>query len=179
MLRELDPKFARRLDLNFVFQAPSISRLSSLIYGIINPSQQRARASSSEELELTIFVDKYTSNFPSRPQTLKPRNSDGDVVLLTGTTGGFGCNILAHLSLDPSVKKVYAFNRQSGIPIMRQIQTMERQGLLEECMRCPKFRLVEGDLGQPKFGLSSELFAEVDLVPNMLHVCSIDNIRLI
>ncbi len=115
----------------------------------------------TKEQELLSLVAKYTSKFPSRSQDLRSRDSGRDVVLLTGTTGGVGCNVLAHLSVDPSVKKVYAFNRRSGSPLSRQYQTMERQGLLEECLRNPKFHLVEGDLAQPSLGLKHDLYNEV------------------
>ena len=149
------------MDLNFVLQAPSVSRLAMTVYNAIHPSSSNAQSNMQQEQDVQKLIDKYTSSFPLRPQELKTRNTSGDIILLTGTTGGLGCNILAHLSMDPSVKKIFAFNRPSHTPILRQIHTMERQGLLDECMRSPKFQLIEGDLSKPALGLNPETFNEV------------------
>ena len=140
---------------NFVFEAPSITRLADLLFRDIHSSSVPALEERSNEKEMFHLLEKYTSNLPTRPHDMMEDERSGDVILLTGTTGGFGCNILAHLSLDTSVKKVYALNRHSASDgvIQRQIATMNKLGLLEDCLHCPKFHLLEGDLSQPTLGL--------------------------
>ena len=162
-LREVDSKATRNLDPNFVFHEPSITRLANLIYNTIHPSASPVKTGDSRVKKLLSTIEKHTASFSSRPKDLIDRHEDGDVILLTGTTGGLGCNILAHLSLDPSVKKVYALNRSSGSGslIKRQVDAMDKQGLLEECLRSPKFNLLEGDLSRPAFGLNPEVFETV------------------
>lgn len=116
--------------------------------------------------ELQKAVARHTSNFPSRPPLLRSRSNGGDVVLVTGTTGGFGCHILAQLSQDPTVRKVYAFNRPSEDMVARQLYAMQKQGLLEECLRHPKFELLEGDLRRPDFGLDPATYDRVRIFLN-------------
>lgn len=110
---------------------------------------------------LRLLVTKYTIAFPHRPIVLHPRKDDGDVVLVTGTTGMFGCHILAQLSLDPSVRLVYALNRASNGLVERHLESIKLQGLLAECLTSPKFRIIGTDISQPNLGLSPELYEEV------------------
>ena len=110
---------------------------------------------------LRSYLQKYTANFPSRPTELHPRTAAGDVVLVTGTTGMFGCHILAQLSLDPSVRLVYALNRASTGLVERHLESIKSQGLLAECLTSPKFRIIGTDISQPNLGLSPELYEEV------------------
>lgn len=114
--------------------------------------------------ELQATVAKFINDFPSRPTFLLPRPGDGDVVFVTGTTGGYGCNILAQLSRDSTVKKIYAFNRSYDDIVPRQLFAMQKQGLLEDCMRAAKFEMVEGDLSHPHFGLNPEVYEKVNFV---------------
>ncbi|KAK0216124.1 putative polyketide synthase [Armillaria fumosa] len=62
------------------------------------------------------MVQTYSKDFPpvSKIRTTSPT---GKVVLVTGTTGGLGCHILANLIFDPDVLHIYAVNRPGDIPI--------------------------------------------------------------
>lgn len=110
---------------------------------------------------LKLLYKKYTANIPSRPVDLHPRTAAGDVVLVTGTTGMFGCHILAQLTLDPAVKLVYALNRASDGLVERHLEALKSHGLLGECLSSPKFRIIGTDITQPKLGLSQDLYEEV------------------
>ncbi|TCD63425.1 putative NRPS-like protein biosynthetic cluster [Steccherinum ochraceum] len=151
-LRASQPGTDVDLPSNFVFQAPSIAAMSKTMLQIVNQAADKP-SDAARTSELQEMVAKFTFAFPQRPANLVRRPDDGDVVFVTGTTGGFGCNILAQLSHDPSVKKIYAVNRPSKDPVLRQVNAMEKQGLLEDCLRNAKFELVEGDLSLPNFGL--------------------------
>lgn len=133
-------------------------------------SSENAQTDDGRVSELQAMVAKYASNFSSRPSLLRPRPDYGDVVFVTGTTGGFGCNILAQLSRDDAVRKVYAFNRPSQGTILRQMQVIQKQGLLEDCLRKPKFELIEGDLTQPYFGLEPDVYETLlNSVTHIIH----------
>lgn len=43
----------------------------------------------------------------------------------------------------------------------RQVKALQDRGVLEDCLRCPKFQLVEADLSKPLLGLHADLYAEV------------------
>lgn len=113
--------------------------------------------------DMLSLLRSHTTSFPERPHRLRGRVLTGDVILLTGTTGGFGSNILGQLSLDPSVKKIYALNRRSPRETLpsRQLKALEQRGVLETCLAVPKFQLLEADLSQPNLGLSRVLYEEV------------------
>ena len=117
----------------------------------------------SQSQTLSSLLSKLTASFPTRPYPLGQRTKGGDVVLLTGTTGGFGSNILGRLCLDTSVVKIYALNRRSHTDELafRQRKAMEQRGIPEECISSPKFELVEGDLSQSDLGLNPAQYAEV------------------
>lgn len=120
--------------------------------------------------ELQDTVKRFTSSFPARPANLRPRpTSSGDVVLLTGTTGGLGANLLAHFTTDPTVSKIFAFNRPSGNVVQRQVDAFSKHGVVEDCLRCPKYHLIEGDLTKPFFGLDEITFIQVR------HLCLIQS----
>ncbi|KAH8101719.1 acetyl-CoA synthetase-like protein, partial [Cristinia sonorae] len=160
-LRPIDGA-ADRLPSNFVFKAPTVAGMTNLLLQFIHPSTETPNE-DARITELLKTVAKFTTDFPSRPDTarLRHRTDDGDTVFVTGTTGGFGCNILAQLTHDPTVKKIYAFNRPSEDIIQRQLYAMQKQGLLEECMRASKFEMIEGDLARPYFGLDPEVYEKL------------------
>ena len=85
------------------------------------------------------------------------------VILVTGTTGSFGCNILAQLCLDPDVKWIYALNRASPRAELkeRQDKALKQRDVFDVCLRYPKYQLLEADLSQPLLGLSAEVYTEV------------------
>lgn len=160
-----DAEAADRLPSDFVFRAPTVADMTRLLVQTFDSSTDNlkdvARVSA-----LQAAVSKYTYEFPLRPKSLVKRPNTGDVVLVTGTTGGFGCNILAQLSHDPTVTKVYALNRPSDDTVQRQVHAMQKQGLLEDCLRAPKFEMVEGDLSKHHLGLEEAVYEKVDALPN-------------
>lgn len=107
---------------------------------------------------------RYTTTIPRKHSGVPVRNRmPGDIVLVTGTTGSFGCNILAQLCLDPDVKWIYALNRASPRVDLteRQVTALKQRGVLDDCLRYPKYQLLEADLSQTLLGLSTELYTEV------------------
>lgn len=88
----------------------------------------------------------------------------GDVVLLTGSVGAFGCNILAQLVSMETVTKIYAVNRSSrqGIPLFsRQIDALRDHGFHADALLHPKVVLVECDLTLPTLGITPSVLEEV------------------
>ncbi|KAF4610126.1 hypothetical protein D9613_010407 [Agrocybe pediades] len=93
---------------------------------------------------------------------IKPAPGSAEVVLVTGTTGTLGSNLLAKLLQDPAVSKVYAFNRPGAsgeTSHVRHRTAFARQGLSLPLLVSPKLVLLEGDLTKENFGLSSAEYA--------------------
>ncbi len=113
------------------------------------------------------MVEKYTSNFRSHTSSSPKNQIDGDVVLLTGSTGALGANILAKLAESPDVFRVYAFNRKAadGTSLyQRQATALADRGLDAGILGGGRVVLVEGDLGEAGLGINQELYQEVSYI---------------
>ncbi|KAH9848670.1 acetyl-CoA synthetase-like protein [Lenzites betulinus] len=160
-IRETDAKAATRAPADLVFQNPTISGLANAILNLIRCSDGETQQARTPQ-DLLKYVEKYSANLPARPANLVDRPpSDTDVVLITGTTGGFGCDALEHLLRDESVKRVYAFNRKGSKALERQHAQFQARGLDESLLDTPKFKMVEGVLHEPGFGIEATLLDEV------------------
>ncbi|CAL1709825.1 unnamed protein product [Somion occarium] len=166
-----DLNASRKLSPNFVYQAPTIVGLTQLVLNVLKaPANGDADPTAARIRELQDAVKRLTQSFPARPTNLRERSEAGDVILLTGTSGGLGCNMLAHMTKDPTVRKVYAFNRPSDRAVERQVDAFVKQGVLADSLRRPKYQLVEGDLSKPFFGLDAALYEEIrDSVTHIIH----------
>lgn len=106
------------------------------------------------------MVEKYVKDLPVHTGTRQP---DGEVVLLTGSTGGFGCHVLAKLVENGTIKRVYAINRPSSDFDLRERQrrALLDQGLNLSIIDKSKVVLLEADLNVAKFGLDENVYHQV------------------
>ncbi|KAI0759234.1 male sterility protein-domain-containing protein [Trametes elegans] len=169
-IRDSDPSAVKRLPMNLVFKAPTISALTNIVHAVMNDVDADATMSHTPH-DLWKYVEKYSAGFPSRPTNLVDRPASAkEVGLITGTTGGFGCDALEHLLRDDSIERVYAFNRKGSDAVARQHAQFRLRGLDEALLDTPKFRLVEAVLHEPDFGVTPELLDEVRRsVTHILH----------
>ncbi|KAH9847100.1 acetyl-CoA synthetase-like protein [Lenzites betulinus] len=168
-VREADASAAKRLPPNLVFKAPTISGLTQLVFTAINNGESLDDSSLTPQ-SLWKFVGKYSANFPLRPANLVERPTSKEVVLITGTTGGFGCDALEHLLLDGDVERVYAFNRKGSKALERQYAQFRARGLNEKLLDSPKFQLVEVALHEPDFDIKPRLLEEIrNSVTHIIH----------
>ncbi|KAI0808043.1 acetyl-CoA synthetase-like protein [Fomes fomentarius] len=153
-LRESSPSNADLLPMDIVFKSPSIDALSDVILGGFP-------AGEPSTVDLLALADEYSSGLPPRPSTLRRREQGKDVVLITGTTRGFGCDVLEHLLRDETIETVYAFNRRNSEAMARQRDRFRERGLQVELLDLPKFRMVEVDLELPGFAIDPKLLDEI------------------
>lgn len=149
----------RVIPSSFVYQHPTISSLASYIMSLIEgPKVSNGVDPSSAKIDtMHALVRKYTVDFR---QHIASRPSDGEVVLVTGTTGWLGSLILAEL-LQSDVKRVYAVNRKGSSLLQRQSDAFTERGLDSKLMQSEKLRLLEADLTMDKLGLDDQNFEEV------------------
>ncbi|KAM5532280.1 hypothetical protein V8D89_014038 [Ganoderma adspersum] len=167
-LREHSPALAKRLHMSVVYQAPTITALTEAVLRAVHDDGTLSTASSAEDL--IRIAEQYSSDLPARPAHLRPRQNDKDVVLITGTTGGFGCDVLEHLLRDERVEKVYAFNRPGSQAMERQFTRFRERALDESLLFTPKFRMIEAALDTPGFGIESQLLSEIrDSLTHIMH----------
>ena len=159
-VRETSPDMTAHLPMNLVFKAPSINALSNTVYRIMH-GQTKPTTKAVTPQDLIDMAAKYSGNLPARPTELRRRQQTQDTIVITGTTGGFGCDILEHLLLDEGVEMVYAFNRLNSRAMERQRASFRRRGLNETLLDFPKVRMVEAILDAPDFGLEADLLDKV------------------
>ena len=164
-IRKESPAAARRVQANVVFQAPTVTALTEAVLRAVDNASIPATGVNTPE-DLVRIAEQYATNLPSRPSSLRSRKVGKDVVLITGTTGGFGCDVLEHLLRNDDVAKVYALNRAGTRALDRQHARFRERGLDESLLSSPKFVMVEGTLDAPDFGLLPELLHEV-LLPSL------------
>ncbi|KAI5120323.1 hypothetical protein M0805_000383 [Coniferiporia weirii] len=135
-----------------------------------------------EPLVLEELVKKYTAGLPSfTPSDFStfpyskgaPEQRKEVVVLLSGSTGTFGSNILAELTTSTFVKYVYAVSRPSatGVTVYeRHAQAYKREGLDEALLQSPKVRLLDGDFSIKGFGMDPGMFTRLESsVTHIIH----------
>ncbi|KAF8898071.1 hypothetical protein CPB84DRAFT_1748077 [Gymnopilus junonius] len=86
--------------------------------------------------------------------------SDKDIILVTGTTGTLGSNILSQLLQNDDVELVYALNRPSKAgtsTLQRQKDIFATQGLPLSLLDSSKLVLLEGDLRVDNFNLPHDV----------------------
>ena len=160
-IRDYSALAAKRLPINVVYQFPTIVSLTDAISRAVHGSFPATPDGVSTTDHLIRLSRLYSSDLPARPAQLVPRHRGRDVVLVTGTTGGFGCDMLEHLLQDEDVHVVYAFNRK-GVPLMeRHVARFRERDLDEDLLLSPKLKLIESELDVPSFGVDPLLLDEV------------------
>lgn len=191
-LRAAHPSAGRALGskMDLVYENPSIERLVSRVTEAVRehpepkddsrlyvngetPAHASPNGSAKAEVsrvdEMLRTVEEYSANFPLRSLGEGARTRDGrDVVLLTGTTSGLGTDLLAHLLADPSVARVYTFNRHLPDRDVVEVQrtSFRDRGLDEGLLSAERWVSVEGEGDRPGFGINPELFEEVSRDPS-------------
>ncbi|CCL98029.1 uncharacterized protein FIBRA_00022 [Fibroporia radiculosa] len=131
------------------------------------------------------MATRYSHDFPIRRRDVcvaaassTAGGTSGDVILLTGTTGNLGCYLVDALVSSPEVARIYALNRaaRDGTPLRRrQAAAMIERGLDANVLASPKLLLLEGNITDPSWGLSQDLFQEMHgsvthIIHNAWHV---------
>jgi len=113
------------------------------------------------------MLAKYApdAKLASSPVPLPSMQPEAEVVLITGTTGTLGSNVLSHLLQNTDIKTVYAVNRtQRGVSLFdRHCTSFSRQGLDVSLLDSTKLVLLEADLTVDDLGLTADVAQEVCL----------------
>ncbi|KAH6670910.1 hypothetical protein F5X68DRAFT_175463 [Plectosphaerella plurivora] len=151
----------------------------STIYG--NPTPRRlaryilSSANSSDDADARVIsamqqlLDKYSQDFtPGTTVGKTPRFRDAQTVVLTGSTGTFGCYLLHDLLQDPTVSRVICLNRSEGGGRQRQPTLMAARGLTTDlAVKAEFFRI---DVTKPDLGLApSALETILESADHIIH----------
>lgn len=163
-----------KIHANTVYEYPTIRSLSTYIFSTIS-NLESLNASDTDPLqknvdEMKALVEHYSQFFsPERPHTMVPSTKyEGDVVLITGSTGALGANVLAKLHQMSNIALIYAFNRKSistQTLLSRQQSALASQGFdPNPIVSSTKVILVEGNLDEKGFGIDEALLNRVCLI---------------
>lgn len=172
-LRATSKSSTREIPINFVYNNPTVSRLASFVYAVTNSGYSRTENRSAAVQAMQDMLNKYTHRFSLHAPVAEQDNfATGDVVLLTGTTGGLGSALLTQLVAIPEVTKIYALNRKGSTALReRQRDVLSDRGYdADGIIGSSKVVLLEADLTQSTFGLPDTTCKEVSI---SLSVCGV------
>ncbi|KAF8953018.1 putative aminoadipate reductase [Flammula alnicola] len=154
---------------NTVYSHPTIAALADFLVNLVTDPHATHTATSRIDL-IEEMIRKYS--FVQRDiDTVKDsgirRNgptADGAVVLLTGSTGNLGSQVLEALLRDSRIAKVYGLNRPSSSSVSLEERHLERfrdKGLDESLLKSSKFIALESALSQWDLNLPPSLYDTV------------------
>ncbi|SJL10486.1 uncharacterized protein ARMOST_13872 [Armillaria ostoyae] len=175
-LRTTQPEKAKLINPNFIYDHPTITALAEFVSDSVDIQKSDIRCSRLKNIQ--AMLDRHASSFSravvprQSPLALLP--SRGDVILITGTTGGLGAATLAKLACSGSVHKIFAINRSAkdGCNLMeRQGKALESRGYDPAIASLSKVALIEADLTEPGFGIETSIEKEIrDSVTHIIHI---------
>jgi hypothetical protein len=149
-----------------IYNNPSIERLAAFLVAIVaDPDNFVLTSSRTEAIEL--MITKYSDGL-STPiaagKKVAGQGKEDRVVLLTGSTGNLGSQILHSLLRNPKVKKVYTLNRPSSTSKSIQERHIHRfldRGLDSSLLSTDRLVFLEGEASHRNLGLKTEVYEEV------------------
>lgn len=155
-----------------IYNFPTVASLGKSVSELVNGNIAAPKNIKERARQLSTLVQRYTAQFPNHVGTLPLPGKE--VVLVTGTTGSLGINVLNNLISLDAVQKVYVFNRNShsgGHSRDRHIQATRLQGLDESLMDSPKIVFFEGDITLVNMGLPEDVIRELrSTLTSILHL---------
>ncbi|KIK64285.1 hypothetical protein GYMLUDRAFT_94733 [Collybiopsis luxurians FD-317 M1] len=155
---------AREVTQGLVYTYPSINSLTKAILEIYNPSSDSSAKNTHTKL-IEEMIEKYSQGLDVPPPCPKiPFNNENHHVLLTGSTGNIGAELLVGLVLTDSVHRVYALNRpsSSGLSIIdRHRARFEDKGLDDSILYSPKIVFLESEIFDDHLGVPQGVLHEL------------------
>ncbi|KAI0003481.1 acetyl-CoA synthetase-like protein [Xylariaceae sp. FL0662B] len=141
-----------------VYMHPSIRSLSHAILSRVNPKPGSTYSSSStvrsRVQKMEDMVKKYTRDIPPL-QNRDTQRQSGFHVILTGSTGSFGIQVLVKLLSDSNVQKIYCLDR--SVNAQERIANALSSWHSPPTVDPSRVSFHQADYSRPDFGLSSSL----------------------
>ena len=155
---------AERVSQNFVYEHPTLQELAGAIVSLVTEGASFQHRDPTAAVK--AMVETYSSHLPKPIYTSDNTASLSISVLLTGSTGGLGSELLSSLLANDVVTRVYALNRKGG----KRVRERQSIGFSERAidlflLDSPKLVLFEGDIEADNFGLERTSFDEVVVKP--------------
>lgn len=145
---------------NTVYSYPTVDLLASYLVELVNTSEGRSEDTSAPVVDLVQSRVDAIERMIAKYGVPK-----GKVVLVTGSTGNLGSQILAGLLKDERVEKVYALNRPAAAGkslLQRHVDRFADRGLDVSLLSGKsKVVFVETELAKERLGLEERVYDEV------------------
>ncbi|KAL1710425.1 hypothetical protein EV121DRAFT_192955 [Schizophyllum commune] len=171
---------ATKIRQNVVYEHPSVEKLAMLVSNLAkgDMGMTDSHATSAKEAIIAMAA-KHSEGLPGYvDSSTLPKYVVADaakaptlpaIVLMTGTTGNLGADILAQLLQNQRVTRVYTIDRAgSGPAAYRQRSRFEDKGLDVGLLESAKLVTLEGDVSAENLGQSDAVYAEMLNTINMI-----------
>ncbi len=151
---------ARRITYSTIYNNASISKLARFIVGTIADPNHLESGS-----ERTTAIENMIQKYMNTRSVVVPTAT----VLITGTTGSLGSQLLDALLRNQRVRKVYALNRSHGGATSLKQRHEERfldKGFDLALLSDNRLVSLEGDTSREDLGLQTKIFEEVFVIPS-------------
>ncbi|KAG6827401.1 putative NRPS-like protein biosynthetic cluster [Tricholoma furcatifolium] len=163
---------ALRLTQNLVYSYPTVQKLAAHIIALSTADRGSLTVIDSDRrAQIEGMIDTYSVGLDGPSQSTSLLRTSPAVVLLTGSTGNLGSEILAALLEDARVEHVYAFNRPSQETFLveqRQLNVFNKRGLKAELLSSDKVSYLSGDATQANLGLDEEQYCLLSRSVNVI-----------
>ncbi|AEO67434.1 e1d19424-68e3-4b8d-b354-183af06ce9e3 [Thermothielavioides terrestris] len=157
---------ASALATRVIYGHPTARRLAEYLFSVVNKDSQDATTGEAEQEDhaMEAILQKYTRDMPPAREDKPPPADEGQVIVITGTTGALGSYMLDLALSSPRVKKVICLNRSDDAET-RQSKGNAERGLSTDFS---KAEFLRADMSRSDLGLGREtydrLLGEVDRV---------------
>ena len=143
------------------YNNPSLRELSQYIFHSIvhGKGAEEAGQEDREVQAMKSLLEKYTSDFIKGKAGRPDPATNGQTVLLTGSTGALGSYLLDLLVKNPTVAKVVCLNRAADGGAQQQAKAMQERGLARNYTEKTEFYQV--DLSLPGLGLPGAVYTRL------------------
>ena len=155
-----------------IYEYPSIEKLSTILHTFMNtanfPKERSYQKNLSRAVEIQAIVEELTRSLPfqqTSPGAYGDRPTNHLNVLLTGSTGALGTEMLYRFLKDPDVAKVFSLNRSSDAQQRQEEALSKRFAIYKQYLK--KITYFAVDLGAPQLGLENQDF---DVLVKDVHV---------
>ena len=165
------PSAARLVTPSTIYEHSTVAKLVSFVVGaVVNPERFESVTVTSRADEIERMIKKYSFAEKLPPPLSTVTDKTEVVVLITGTTGNLGAQLVDVFLRDGRVKKVYTLNRPSGGEKKKDIRARHAERFVDKGLDVvllldERLVLLEGDASGDHLGLSSEVYEEVCAYP--------------
>ncbi|KAF5354614.1 hypothetical protein D9757_012341 [Collybiopsis confluens] len=161
MVKLFGDEFATQmLPASLVYQFPTAEKLAQHLQGFVSVSETNLQVPAVNAEAMVNLVELFTAGLRDLAPLDRPLAPlERETVILTGSTGSLGSQILAKLCAREDIIKIYALNRGDNASLgIRQNEALRKQGIDPSILDMGKVNLLTVDLTVPKWGIESSLY---------------------